>query len=241
MSWKKTILYFTWQSVRYAHSWSHFMQIWSYRERWQQSFNPGRNSVADALPWINFPALEFLERHLRPENIVFEFGGGGSTLFFCKNVAEVATVEDHPEWFDILTKTVKAQGWQNWKGYMVPAEDLPEGQTAGAPQDPAAFSSNAKGMEQKSFEKYARTINQYPGEYFDLVLVDGRARPACINQALPHLKKGGYLVVDNTERAYYLAAFHELIREQFEVETDMFAPVAYTPDFTKTTILRKKR
>lgn len=41
----------------------------------------------------------FFEKNLRPEYSVFKFGGGGSTLFFCKNVAQVAPNEVHAGWF----------------------------------------------------------------------------------------------------------------------------------------------
>ncbi|MCE7926754.1 MAG: hypothetical protein DYG98_27260 [Haliscomenobacteraceae bacterium CHB4] len=238
MSWKKSLLFFAWQSVRYARNWAHFRQIWSYRNRWRESFAAHRNSVADELPWLNFPAIDYLKKIIRPENKVFEFGGGGSTLFFCKNVAEVATVEDHSGWFDTLNQTVHAKGYKNWKGFFVAPEPFREEKTR-SKQNPGDFASGAKGMENMSFEKYARTIDQFPPAYFDLILVDGRARPSCIQQAMPHLKTGGFLIIDNTERSYYLAHFQKIISENYSIESDGRAPVAYTPDFTQTTILRK--
>ncbi|GAB4492180.1 MAG: hypothetical protein OHK0019_13570 [Saprospiraceae bacterium] len=238
MSWKKTWPFFAWQTLRFAKNWEHFRQIWSYQKRWKNSFSNGRNSVTDELPWLNFPALDFLEKNMRPEYRVFEFGGGGSTLFFCKNVAEVATVEDHSGWFETLTQTIQTKGYQNWKGFFVAPEPFQSGKPR-TKENPDDFVSGAKGMEHLSFEQYARTIDQFPANYFDLVLVDGRARPSCIQQAIPHLKIGGLLVVDNTERDYYLARFQDIIAKKFKIETDVFAPVAYTPDFTKTTILRK--
>lgn len=238
MSWKKSLPWFVWQSIRHAQSLEQFRKIWSYRKRWSDSFKPGRNSVADELPWLNFPALEFLEKNISPEYKVFEFGGGGSTLFFCKNVAEVATVEDHSGWFDTLTQTVRTKGYQNWKGFFIAPEPV-SGDSPRSKQNPADFCSGSKGMEHLSFEKYARAIDPFPVAYFDLVLVDGRARPSCIQQALPHLKTGGLLVVDNAERPYYLAPFKRIIAESFSFETDCYAPVGYTPDFTRTAILRK--
>lgn len=195
--------------------------------------------MADELPWINFLAIDFLSKQLRPEFKVFEFGGGGSTLFFCKNVAEVVTVEDNAEWFNILTETVRSKGYQNWKGFFVSPELLSDAGPR-AHSNPADFKSSVRGLEQMSFEQYARTIDPFQYEYFDLILVDGRARPSCIQQAIPRLKKGGLLVVDNTERPHYLAHFQEIITTQFILEEDRYAPVGYTPDFTRTTILRKK-
>lgn len=113
MSWKKTIAYFAWQSIRYATGWQHLLQIWSYRKRWSDSFRAGRNSVADELPWLNFFALDYLDKHLQPHFKVFEFGGGGSTLYFCKHVAEVVTVEDHEAWFETLERSVEGKGYSN--------------------------------------------------------------------------------------------------------------------------------
>lgn len=238
MSWKKTFPFFVWQSIRYAQSWAQFRQIWSYQNAWGESFQQGRNSIADELPWVNFLAIDFLKKYLRPDFKVFEFGGGGSTLFFCKNTAEVVTVEDHAEWFKTLTETVAAKGYKNWRGFFVSSE-LTNDPRPRAHDNPADFKSSVRGLENRSFEKYARTIDQFAAEYFDLILVDGRARPSCIEQAIPRLKKGGLLVVDNTERAHYLAHFQETIATAFNIEEDRYAPVAYTPDFTRTTILRK--
>ncbi len=239
MSWKKTWLFFVWQSIRFAQNWAHFQQIWSNKKRWHDSFKNGRNSVADELPWINFLALDYLIHQLRSDFKVFEFGGGGSTLFFCKNVAGVVTVEDHAEWFKTLTETIQAKGYQNWRGFFVSPEplDIPRPRSHA---DPADFKSSVRGLENMSFEKYAHSIEQFAPAYFDLILVDGRARPSCIQQAIPRLKKGGLLVVDNAERPHYLSHFQEIIASQFSVEEDRYAPVAYTPDFTRTTILRKK-
>ncbi len=239
MSWKKKWLFFAWQSIRHAKNWKDFQRIWSNKKNWSASFEEGRNSVADELPWINYFGRDHLQKILRPDFKVFEFGGGGSTLFFCKNVAEVVTVEDNAEWFNILTHTVQAKGYTNWKGFFVPAEVLNDPRPR-SHVHPADFKSSSQGLENRSFEKYARTIDQFADIYFDLILVDGRARPSCIQQAIPHLKKGGYLLVDNTERPHYLAHFKDVIATQFTVEEDRIGPIAYTPDFTGTTILRKK-
>lgn len=240
MSWKKSLPFFIWQSLKYAKSGAHFRQIWSYQQRWSQSFRPGRNSVADELPWLNFLAIDFLQKQNLSKSTVFEFGGGGSTLFFCKNAAYVATVEDHDGWFKTLTDTVASKGYKNWQGFFVSPEPYTGTNTHRSPQNPNDFISGSPGLGHLSYEKYARAIDSFPSEHFDIILVDGRARPSCIQQALPHLKQGGLLVVDNTERPYYLVDFQEIIAAEFIVELDLFAPVGYTPDFTKTTILRKK-
>lgn len=239
MAWKKSLFFFVWQSLRYARDRAHFQQMWSYRRHWFASFQPGRGSVADEQAWITFPALDVLEQNLRPGFRVFEFGGGGSTLFFLKNGAQVVTVEDHAEWFKTLTETVRTRQYRDWEGHFVAPEPAAGGRER-SHKNPADFASGARGLEKLDFERYARAIDPFPENYFDLVLVDGRARPSCIQQALPHLKSGGLLVVDNTERAYYTAPFRDVFARDFEVVLDRRAPTPYSPDFTCTTILRKK-
>lgn len=69
--------------------------------------------------------------------------------------------------------------------------------------DPTSYRSGAGDYLNYSFKKYVKSIDEYPDGYFDLILVDGRARPSCILHSIPKLKSGGLLVVDNAERSYY--------------------------------------
>lgn len=89
MSWKKTAAYFLVQSIRFAPDWIHFREFLSSYSRWRQFQAKGRTALEDELPWLSFPALDFLEKSIKPNFKIFEFGGGGSSLFFCKRAAEV--------------------------------------------------------------------------------------------------------------------------------------------------------
>jgi len=239
MDWKKSIFYFAYQSLRHADNIRQVRGFWKYYPAWMQSFGKNRSSVIDELPWISLPALDYLKTQITPSFKVYEFGGGGSTLFFCAHAAEVGTVEDHKEWFSTLTQTIQNKGYSNWKGRFISPEPVNDGPTRyhGNPSD---YKSGAKGLETVSYEQYAKSIHDYPIAYFDLILVDGRARPSCIQEAMPHLKPGGLLVVDNTERLYYLASFQSVLAQEYEKLLDTWGPLYYTPDFTITSIFRKK-
>lgn len=50
---------------------------------------------------------------------------------------------------------------------------------------------------------YYGICDEFPQEYFHLILIDGRDRVECIKHAIPKLKHGGILMLDNSERLYY--------------------------------------
>ncbi len=239
MSWKKSTFFFIYQSMRYARSWAHFRRIWSYKKPWSASFIAGRNSMTDEQAWLTFGAIDMLKSYLKKDHKLFEYGGGGSTLFFCQRVAQVITVEDHEGWMNNLRDRIKSDQYTNWTGYFIGA-DLLENPAARAASNPADFKSNVKGYENLSFERYARAIDAFETDFFDVILVDGRARPSCIQQSLPKLKSGGLLVLDNAERAYYTTAFKDLFQTAFHTLLDERLPCPYGPDFTITLILQKK-
>lgn len=238
MNWKKSTLFFIFQALNSSSSFKEFNDRWKYLKVWRSSQKNGRSSVNDEWAWINFSALEFLSKWLAPEHVVFEYGGGGSTLFFLKKVKEVITVEHDKSWFEILEKTIWEKKIKSWKGFQI--EGKRKNDNVGLdPENPLTYSSRAKGFEMYTFEEYATVIHQYPDNYFDLILVDGRSRTSCINECLGHLKTGGILVIDNAEREYYTTYFDRHHAHKFQVMLRQHGPVPYTPDFTTTLILKK--
>jgi hypothetical protein len=60
------------------------------------------------LPWITYPAIDFLSERVTREMRVFEFGSGNSTLWWAQRVAHVTTVEHDDEWVRRLVGTTPA-------------------------------------------------------------------------------------------------------------------------------------
>lgn len=140
-----------------------------------------------AVPWIPYVARDFLDRILTPEMCVFEWGSGGSTVYFAERVAQVVTVEHECK---------EAQpSLENVVALYIPPEDGELGTDRSRPEH--YYSEAYPG---KNFKRYALAIDDF--EPFDLVFVDGRARPSCLHHA--KVKPGGWLVLDNSDREYYL-------------------------------------
>jgi len=54
---------------------------------------------------------------------------------------------------------------------------------------------------------YYHVCDEFPDEFFDLIVVDGRNRKGCIAHSIPKLKSGGILMLDNAEREHYAPVY----------------------------------
>lgn len=169
--------------------------------KWLFSLSPRYSPVDDQRPWINYRATDWLESYLTPTMRVFEYGSGGSTLFLAKRVAHVVSVEHDEGFYRIMNEKISHRGITNCTYILRTPESFDMDQIP--PYGTESFSSEWPSHKTMSFEAYVKSIDEYPNSYFDLVTVDGRARPSCAFRALPKLKNGGWLLVDNMERARY--------------------------------------
>lgn len=219
---------------------SFFKRLEAYYKPWCLTMLSG-STVEAATPWISYFAINYIERYLSSEMKVFEFGGGGSTLFFAKRVKKLVTVEHDSTWFKDLDVLVRTKGDCSWNGFLIEGKqqlvsDVEMGQDIANPDH---YCSDDVASEGLSFYEYASKIDSYPDGYFDLILVDGRSRPSCLKHAIPKCRSGGLLVLDNSDRAYYTAQLLETISVQFDTVVEEEGPAPFLGQFTKTTVWRK--
>jgi len=147
--------------------------------RWLASLfaihNP-RRMVALDCPWWNVRATREVEAFLRarPGARVFEYGAGASTVWLARRAATVVSVEHDAEWHRRCGELVGSYG---------NARVLWRDRSA----DPAA---------------YRDAIDAVPGA-FDLIVVDGRDRAACLARAVERLAPDGIILFDDSGRARY--------------------------------------
>ncbi len=209
-----------------------FLYYW----KWKRSLKVGASSIGDRMPWISYDAIKVLDKCLTKKSTVFEFGAGGSTLFFLDRVARVYSVEHNPEWIMLLNKVVSAEEAERWCAFL--CEPTSDG-ICSTPAHPEGYLSDDEMYVGKSFREYATAIERVGVSGFDAVLVDGRARPSCIMHSLDKVKPGGLLVVDNAERDYYLQNTAEPISRLYEPVLQTMGAIAYNRTFTKTSIWRR--
>lgn len=171
--------------------------------RWLMSLTRSRSPLSMEIPWLPFAVTAYLDDNLDRRSRVFEYGGGGSTLWLARRVQSVTTVEHDPRWHGVLSAELRRQGLENCTVLLreaVPAE----------PASAGAEITFGSAVSSGSFEEYARTIDRLPDGSLDLVLVDGRSRAACVLCAKAKLREGGLLVLDDSNRARYRSCMQAL-------------------------------
>lgn len=184
-----------------------------------------KSPLVMGIPWLTFEAIDFLKEIIRSEMKVFEFGSGGSTRFFSERVKEIHSVEHDEKRYD-LTK-MKLEGYGNLHLQLIKGEETPIGQKG--------FVAN-EGEDPLNYGKYSNSILSFDDQYFDLILVDSKARNACILNSLAKLKNGVFLIVDNSNRKAYSKTLEKL---NSWLVFRSFGPSVSSKRFTQTTFFKK--
>jgi len=193
--------------------------------QWISSFLPGKAAFKDGTVWMPFEAREWLESFLKKNMNAFEWGSGGSTLFIAQRVKNLVSIEHNPDWYVKIGQLLKEKGFSNCRYF------LKEPQAGGTD-----YFSSSKYYRGFSFEEYCKIIDSYPDNYFDLVLVDGRARTFCISHALKKIRPRGYLLLDDSDNTGY-APGKELLKDW--ERKNFFGPKPYVINFYHTTLWQK--
>jgi len=206
-----------------------------YYPAWRR-YLASRNETAPSTLWISFAATDFLKKIIKTDMQVFEYGSGGSTIFWSSLVKHLVSVEHDNAWFIKMEKQLAEMQIRNVEYFFSNPKYDPDFSKKDF-HNPSDYISSDKNFEGKNFEDYVKIIDKYPNSFFDIIVVDGRARPSCIQHSISKLKSGGYLVIDNSERKYYTAPF-KFDKQSWKI-WKFAGPVPYVHDFSETTILKK--
>ncbi|CAI9419656.1 class I SAM-dependent methyltransferase [Nocardioides sp. T2.26MG-1] len=152
------------------------------------------------VPWWTLASADAVEDFLRtrPAARVLEWGSGASTVWLARRAGAVVTVEHDPAWAARTARALAARDLDSVELRVV--EPRP---------GPGGVRSAKRGFEGLDFTAYADAIDDLDGD-FDLVVIDGRAREACLVRAVDRIADGGLVVFDNVDRARYRAAVEAL-------------------------------
>jgi hypothetical protein len=178
--------------------------------KWRKYRDSKTSILLHEIPWLNFKSIYFLEKYLKKDMKVFEFGSGGSTIYFSRLVEKVISVEHSNDWYSQTNDAILALKLCNIEYLFCEPSFINTTSTHIDCKDPKNYKSCLGQYTQYDFQNYATSIDRYSDEYFDLVVVDGRARASCILHSIKKIKKNGILFIDNSDRNYYIKPFNEL-------------------------------
>jgi hypothetical protein len=232
-SFKKYALGSTHLALQYPRNLRLVQLINTYQD-WEKSIlDSNFSTLSQEIPWITFPAIRFLKAFLSKEMRVFEYGSGGSTIFFSQRVKEVVSVEHDPKWKSLVVESIDKKELKNCSIFLILPEESAHSKNDLDPEDIDSYKSTDGANLSKTFRDYASSIDKYPEEYFDLILIDGRARPSCFKHAVPKVKRrGGIIMLDNTDRDYYLKNIGNLVEGTKFLDFPGFVPGLITPSRT---------
>jgi hypothetical protein len=152
------------------------------------------------IPWIPVKAKLWLDKILKPDMIIYEYGSGISTLYFSIKVKQIISVEHNKSWYNNINDEILKKKIDNCEYYLIEPEynDAEKSKFISI-----NYRSGLKEYSKSTFNKYVESIDKYPDKYFDLVFIDGRARLGCIIHSINKIKLGGYLVLDNSDEIKY--------------------------------------
>lgn len=177
-----------------------------YRLDFWSSFKSDIFSELKPMPWMNYKAIIFLENNVKPGSVVFEYGSGSSTRYWISKGCKVISVEHDKKFFRQMQGALAGKC-----DYSLVEPELDPLISKKSHELPDSFKSSD--FDGHNFENYVKSIDIYPDNYFDLVVVDGRARPACIKNSISKIRRGGFLVLDNSDRDYYLKNTQYLLND----------------------------
>ncbi len=151
------------------------------------------------VPWWCLAAIARIEaflEHRKGSAHVFEYGPGASTFWLARRCAAVSFVEHDGAWWNTYSSVI--HGLENVTGRLVPPRPLER-------NEQPVCGSGRGGWRDHEFKDYVATIAESGGP-FDLIVIDGRARAACLGAALHHLKDHGLILFDNSNRRRYRRA-----------------------------------
>ncbi|HUF08824.1 MAG TPA: hypothetical protein VMO47_05850 [Rhodothermales bacterium] len=181
---------------------------------------------------MTLEAIEYLDRYLTKSMDMFEWGSGGSTVFFAERVRTVCTIEHDQSWGARVRHELNRREISNVDLEVVaPTVSSDPGTSVEEP-----IWDNRPEYANLDFRAYVETIEKWPDASLDLAVVDGRCRPDCIRYATRKVKPMGLLVVDNSERAAYRAALSTVAHWYTR---HFFGPVVGCSLFSRTSVYVK--
>ena len=153
----------------------------------------------DAIPWLAWEAIKYLDKTPLEGKRVLEWGCGGSTRYFARRGAYVLSIEHSGPWAAKVSEVLRQDSvhLSQTDGRALVALVRPDAYAASS-----CKSHIAKGKTFSAYVEFAVNCALF-GRWPNVILIDGRARPACLRWVMNYVVPGNIVVMDDTARGFY--------------------------------------
>lgn len=180
-------------------------------------------------PWMYAEAYLFIKSYLilNKNSYVFEYGSGSSTFYFSKYCKKLISIESDSNWHKLMSDFIYKNSFNNINLICNPPENDNNIQFL------SKYKTAFKNFDYKNFQSYVNIIDKFE-KSFDVIIIDGYCRSACIEKAIKKIKKKGLIVVDNSARERYQQGIKEL--NKISKRIDFKGPTSYGGGFDTNSI-----
>eukprot|EP01084_Bolivina_argentea_P117775 209087_1 len=192
--------------------------------------------------------IDVIKSYLKPTTVMFEYGSGGSTIYFSYLVKKLFSAEHSVEWFNQMkSKIIKHENIDNvtllyaqpdiesWKS--IGCTDIgifAKQEIFGSDQLRHTFGPNLDNkwvyasykQRVAVFNDYINLIDKTGVKRFDVVLIDGRARGECAFKVLDYIDRDSVVIIHDwyLEEEGYKVFNRNLSTEYFKQKSRYLLP-----------------
>lgn len=142
-------------------------------------------------PWMSDEEIATIQKYLNPNQTFFEWGSGGSTLYFSKFVKQYISVEYDIRWYSLINNDILSSTKLNNISYLYCK-----------PDNPIIFPAWKGNTD--DFISYINIVDNINIKKYDIVLIDGRCRVECAKKILNFIDNNSIVFVhDFIQRQRY--------------------------------------
>ena len=153
-------------------------------------------------PLMTDAECKCIEKYLKPEHIFFEWGSGGSTLYFPQFVKEYYSVEHFDSWYRLVRNKLRT------------LPDVEKKVTLYHIRNDLSYNYDSD-IERDVFKHYIEAIHIPGYKRYDIILVDGenRTRVFCAKEAIPFMDKDSIMFIHD----YFARPKLTVLEEYFNI------------------------
>ena len=203
--------------------------------------------MSDISLWMDPKEKDLIIKYLqqKPNSTMLEWGCGGSTLTFSKEVKQYISIEHNLDWYIDVQKTIIEKGLNNIDFHLVDvSKEVPTAKKAfydkWSNELHTLSKTNTNNIPDLEyciypknrfvFHEYIDWVDKLETKIYDFVLIDGRARADCAFKILNYIDDDSIVFIHDYWK-----------RPQYQVMTEYYDVIDSVQDTLQTIVALKKK